>query len=92
MNLICVHAFVTGKVQGVYFRDHTRQRAQALQLTGWVKNLPDGRVETVVCGPKTAVMDFVDWLWEGSPSAKVSEVCWEELPQQTHAEFTIRYD
>jgi acylphosphatase len=94
MNM-CIHAWVSGTVQGVYFRDHTRRRAQELQLTGWVKNLPDGRVETLACGPQEAVMQLIDWLWQGSPNAQVSDVRWETVPQQTHADlrsFTIRYD
>ncbi len=66
------------------------KQAQALQLTGWVRNLADGRVEVVACGPREIIMEFIDWLWQGSPSAKVSDVCWEEISQQTFTEFTIR--
>ena len=90
--MICVHAFVSGKVQGVFFRDHTRQCAQALQLTGWVRNLPDGRVETLACGPRTAVMKFIEELRQGPPRAKVKDVCWEETSQQTGTDFVVRYD
>lgn len=90
--MITIHAFISGKVQGVYFRDHTRQCAQALQLTGWVKNLPDGRVETVASGPRMAVMQFVEWLKQGSPASKVSDVSWEEIPLQSHSEFIICRD
>lgn len=89
-NHVSIHAWVDGTVQGVYFRDHTRKQAQALQLTGWVRNLADGRVEVVACGPREIIMEFIDWLWQGSPSAKVSDVCWEEISQQTFTEFTIR--
>lgn len=87
--MICVHAFVSGKVQGVCFRDYTQKHAQALRLTGWVRNLPDGRVETIVTGPETVVMDFIERLKKGSPSSKVQDVCWEKISQQTHADFTI---
>ncbi len=90
--MITVRAVVSGKVQGVFFRDYTRKRAQSLQLTGWVKNLADGGVEIVVCGSEAVVTHFIDWLWEGSPSSKVSDVCWEIIPQQTHSDFVIRYD
>lgn len=87
---VCVHAWVSGKVQGVYFRDHTCRQAQALQLTGWVKNLNDGRVEAMICGPQAKVLKLVKWLWEGSPQAEVSDVRWEEIPQQTaFAEFSV---
>ncbi len=89
----CIHAFISGKVQGVFYRDYTRRQAKSMRLTGWVKNLPDGRVEVIACGLHSVVMDFIEWLGQGSPQAKVSEVKWQEtsLPK-TFADFTIRYD
>lgn len=90
--MICIHVLISGKVQGVYFRDHTRQFAQKLHLTGWVRNLADGRAEAIVCGSEGNLRKFIDWLWEGSPSSKVSGVCWELIAQQAHADFIIRYD
>jgi acylphosphatase len=88
--MICIHALVSGKVQGVYFRDSTQKRALALQLTGWVQNLADGRVEIIACGTQESIKTFIDWLWEGSPDSKVSDVCWENIPQQTFTDFVIR--
>lgn len=85
-----IHALISGKVQGVSFREYTRRRAQALQLTGWVRNLPDGRVETTAYGSATAIQDFIDWLWEGSPAAQVSEVWWEEVPLENDTDFRVR--
>ena len=85
-----VHAFISGKVQGVYFRDHTRKRAQALLITGWVKNLPDGRVEIKAFGAAAALQDFLKGLWKGSPAAEVSEVRWEEVPLENYPAFNIR--
>lgn len=62
---------VSGRVQGVFFRASARQRAQELGLTGYVKNLPDGRVEAVACGPADAVEAFAAWLGHGPPQARV---------------------
>ncbi len=89
---ICIHAVISGKVQGVYFRSFTQRLAQSLQLTGWVKNLRDGKVETIACGPKKLVTDFITGLHQGPPTAKVSEVCWKEVPLQTFTDFSIHYD
>lgn len=68
------HAFVSGDVQGVFFRQSTRRRARAAELDGWVRNLPDGRVEVWVQGEEGAVNQMVDWLWVGPPGATVSGV------------------
>ncbi len=56
-----VHAWISGTVQGVFYRDSTRREAQRLGLGGWVKNLPDGRVEAVFEGDPDAVDALVDW-------------------------------
>ena len=74
MSETAVHAFVSGRVQGVFFRQSTRQTARRLHLLGWVRNLPDGRVEVWAQGPPTAVEALVDWLWMGPPDADVSGV------------------
>lgn len=74
MNNVCIHFFVSGKVQGVWFRANTQKKAQTLNLTGWVKNLSDGRVEVLACGEKTAVEQLHDWLWQGPELAKVTQV------------------
>ena len=62
MQKICLHCFISGRVQGVYFRRETCNQAQALQLTGWVRNLQDGQVEVVICGEKSAILKMKDWL------------------------------
>jgi len=69
-----VHVFVSGKVQGVGFRDWTVDQARALKLTGWVKNLADGRVEAVIEGPNEAVADMLVKLKTGPRTARVDEV------------------
>lgn len=74
MSETAVHAFVSGLVQGVYFRQSCRQAARRLHLLGWVRNLPDGRVEVWAQGPPSAVESLVDWLWMGPPNANVTGV------------------
>jgi acylphosphatase len=69
-----VHAFVTGRVQGVFFRQSTRQRGRRLGLDGWVRNLGDGRVEAWAQGEESSVERFVEWLWEGPANAVVTGV------------------
>lgn len=68
------HVYVSGGVQGVSFRDSTRKEATRLGLSGWVKNLPDGRVEAVFEGPTPAVGEMLRWCKEGPPLATVENV------------------
>ena len=68
------HVFVSGRVQGVNFRWYTQQKAQELGLTGWVRNLWDGRVEAIFEGEERAVQRGVDWCRVGAPSARVDRV------------------
>jgi acylphosphatase len=68
------HVFVSGTVQGVYYRANTRDTAQEHGVDGWVKNLSDGRVEAVFEGPEDAVEAMVEWCHEGSPAARVDDV------------------
>ena len=69
-----VHVFLSGKVQGVGFRAFTRQEAIALKLNGWVKNLPDGRVEAIVEGPAEKVGKLMDKIMRGPPRARVDKI------------------
>ncbi len=71
---ICKRCFVSGRVQGVFFRDTTRQQAEKLQLVGYAKNLTDGRVEVVICGSEVSVEKLSEWLWTGSVYSSVSKV------------------
>ncbi|WP_435194514.1 acylphosphatase [Natronomonas sp. EA1] len=68
------HVFVSGKVQGVYYRANTRDTAHERGVDGWVRNLADGRVEAVFEGEKEAVEAMVEWCHEGSPRAEVESV------------------
>jgi acylphosphatase len=74
MSRVRARAFVEGRVQGVFFRDFVRRHARALGLTGWVRNLPDGRVETLVEGEEAAVRSLVAHLEKGPPYARVARV------------------
>jgi acylphosphatase len=71
---IRAHVFVSGRVQGVYYRATTRERAREEGVDGWVKNLDDGRVEAVFEGDRSAVEAMVEWCHTGSPSARVEGV------------------
>lgn len=68
------HVYISGRVQGVNFRWYTQRQAQILGLTGWVRNLWDGRVEAVFEGDEAAVQRAVNWCHNGPPSARVDEV------------------
>ena len=86
--------FVTGQVQGVFFRDSTRQVANELKLTGGVRNLRDGRVEVLAAGEKAAIESLIKWLKIGPKFAKVSTIEVIDLPlaaldKQHSTEFEI---
>ncbi|MGH2675348.1 MAG: acylphosphatase [Actinomycetota bacterium] len=68
------HVFVSGSVQGVFFRYEARERARSRGLAGWVRNLPDGRVEAVLEGPEDAVEAMVEWCRHGPRGAEVTHV------------------
>ena len=76
---------VGGRVQGVWFRAATRERALALQLRGFARNLADGGVEVVAVGEDAALAALEHWLWQGPPLAKVAKV--ERQPLETVATF-----
>jgi acylphosphatase len=65
---------VSGQVQGVFFRDSTRQKAEELGLAGWVRNMPDGQVEALFEGPPEKVEEIVSWCKEGPQRASVENV------------------
>ena len=74
----CIHCHVSGRVQGVFFRASTQAEAQRLGLTGWVRNLPDGRVEVFACGESANLNALRNWLQHGPSHAEVDRVDVEE--------------
>ena len=68
------HVYVTGRVQGVFYRATTREEARERGIDGWVRNLDDGRVEAVFEGPSEGVEAMVEWCHEGSDRARVDGV------------------
>lgn len=85
------HVYISGSVQGVFFRDSTRQKANELDLNGWVKNMSDGRVEALFEGPSDAVQEMLDWCKEGPAQADVEDVDAEhEEPMEDLKGFEVR--
>ncbi|MDP2767992.1 MAG: acylphosphatase [Candidatus Methanoperedens sp.] len=80
-----VHVFISGKVQGVFFRSSTKDKAEELNLTGWVRNLDDGRVEAVFEGDEENVEKMAQWCRRGPEYARVEEV--EVISEQYKGEF-----
>lgn len=74
MAVSCRRFLVSGRVQGVFFRASTCDTARALGVGGWVRNLPDGRVELVACGEPAQLDALTAWLWKGPPHARVDAV------------------
>ncbi len=72
--MLCKKCLVAGRVQGVFYRGTAARRAQELAVSGYARNLPDGRVEVLACGEEEAVLTFVSWLWTGSSASKVTSV------------------
>lgn len=86
----CVHCYVSGRVQGVFFRAETREQARLLGLTGWVRNLPDGRVEIMACGEPRKVQQLCVWLSQGPDFAHVTDVQCAQVELQTFDDFKVR--
>lgn len=87
-----IRIYVSGSVQGVFFRDSTREKAQKLGVKGWVKNLADGRVEIMVEGEKEKVKELVEWSRKGPLIARVEDIeIKEEEYKGEFDSFEIRY-
>lgn len=90
MSKICLHCYVSGRVQGVFYRSATQKKAHELNLTGWTRNLSDGRVEVMICGKKDSVEAMLEWLWDGPPAAEVTDVVANEVAWESHSHFEVR--
>ena len=86
------HLVIFGRVQGVFFRAKTQEKAKELGVFGWVKNLSEGRVEAVFEGERVKVEQMIKWAKKGPPGAIVSDlnVIWEEYRGE-FSNFEIRY-
>jgi len=88
--MIARHVSVTGRVQGVFFRAWTQQQAQALGVTGWVRNCPDGRVDAHIEGEDSAVQTLIERLRRGPPSAEVEDVHLWDVELGDFDDFEVR--
>jgi len=84
--------FITGSVQGVFFRSETRHEAKKRGVRGWVRNIPDGRVEAVFEGEEESVKELIEFCKRGPPGARVKDidVIWENYTGEFR-DFEIRY-
>jgi acylphosphatase len=89
MTKICQKAWVIGTVQGVFFRATTQQKARILGLTGYAKNLSDGRVEVLACGEQQAVKELLLFLQQGPIQSKVDSVKTESVDFVSLSEFEV---
>ncbi|MCC5997482.1 MAG: acylphosphatase [Thermofilum sp.] len=91
-RLVRAHIIVSGLVQGVFYRATMQEVARSLGVTGWVRNLPDGRVEAVAEGDEEAVKKLIEWAWRGPRLARVEnvEVKWEDYRGEFR-DFYIRW-
>ena len=91
-ELASFKAIITGRVQGVFYRDFSRQKARELNLTGYVRNLRDGSVEVLAEGPRPALIKFTNYLREGPPHANVTDVMtsWWHYTGE-YASFDVRH-
>lgn len=88
-----IRIFVSGRVQGVFFRQNAQKKARELGIAGWVRNLPDGRVEAVFEGGKEKTEQMIEWAKKGSMISRVDglDVVQEEY-QGEFNDFEIKYD
>ena len=87
-----VHVYISGRVQGVFFRAETQSAANGFHLTGWVRNRTDGSVEALLEGEDENVNKMLEWCHIGPPAARVKEVLTEDEPfSGEFNSFSIRY-
>jgi len=87
-----LHVNVRGRVQGVFYRDYSKRQAESLNISGWIRNMPDGSVEAIISGRDSDVEQMVEWFQTGSPLSNVTSVQAEEIfPTEKLKNFEIRY-
>ena len=92
MAQICLNVIVSGRVQGVWFRKFTQEKAQAYGVSGWVRNLSDGRVQALLCGEEKNVRQVEAWMSQGPELSTVAELVSQSTPWHDYAEFLIEAD
>ena len=87
-----VNVIISGRVQGVWFRASTKQKADQLGITGWVRNTSDGDVEAVFEGDEKTIQKMLNWCHQGPPYARVENVkITKQSPSNGFGDFSIRY-
>jgi acylphosphatase len=87
---IGMHCFISGKVQGVWYRASTQDKAVSLGLTGWARNLEDGRVEVKAFGTRQQLAELHAWLKIGPELAKVTDVIQHDIGYESHERFGVK--
>lgn len=90
MESVCKRCWVSGRVQGVFYRASAARKARELGITGYARNLADGRVEVLACGATATVEALMAWLWQGPPAARVDDVRWETVECEVPERFVTR--
>jgi acylphosphatase len=91
MARVARHLSIKGRVQGVFFRAWTSERANRLAVRGWVRNCPDGHVEAHLEGDEAAVEQMIDSLREGPPAAQVEDVRIWDVDTFDFESFEVRH-
>lgn len=84
-----VHLLISGKVQGVFFRESARKLAEKINIKGWVKNRTDEKVEAMISGEESDVNDFINWCHTGSERAEVTDVLVSEESATSFEKFKV---
>ena len=87
----CIHLIVSGKVQGVFFRDNTRRKAAELGLKGYARNLEDGTVEVVAQGQENKISELVEFMRKSPGFSKVEDIKMKHKEPENFAGFEIRH-
>jgi acylphosphatase len=85
-----VHLLISGKVQGVFFRQASRKMAEKLNIKGWIKNTPDERVEAMITGEENNINDFIKWCKKGPERARVKEVIVSKQEETFFEKFEVK--
>ncbi len=84
-----LHLIIQGQVQGVFYRDSAKKKAQQMGITGWVKNTPEKNVEIMASGTMDQLLDFVEWCNQGPPRARVDIIKSHKVDDQRFDDFKI---